>query len=255
MTTKASDYCKIYCLENTFKIKNTLTSQCIDWRRTKNESNFSLSVAGWSIGQLAVIFSVLDQELGEKFTFHERVYSAFLELVWWIENFSFHSDCHAWEEWIGCGHIKFLLTKSEEYNLSKYSVNYISELISKEKSAEMKVNILKWDHEENAVLLIDSNKYSIHPCDWESQFFIFTPAMVESMNKNIAEMLLKNFSDDFTKTSEELLKLLQDATMEHFFLTGHVLAWELPVYTISIDDESWEVTTIDQIAEKAKDLP
>ncbi len=219
-----------------FRIENPHISQCIDWRRTKNESNFGISIPGGWIWQLASILSVLEEtRIINYVDFRKKALKILLDAIWWESNLSFHTDdscsLEHWKIW--CWHVWLILNKEmrDEYLLSDDSAIFIEETMKKYEETA-KINVLCWWHSEVWVLIVDSIFHSVHAnIDWH-QLFVYTPELAKLRNTEIA----KRIYDEFIKwtwmslTPDSLLDMLQRKTDLHFKQTLETLAPTLPVY-------------------------
>ncbi len=240
-----------------FFIKNPHISQCIDWRRTPNESNFWMSIPwGW-IWQLAVILAVLEETvLANNPDFREKALEILFDVIWWKQNLSYHTDDHACDGEIWCGHISLLLEKKarSQYGLSDISADFIREVIETQKGTAI-LNVLHWGHKEVWILKIFSTHHSVHAHFDNKQFFIYTPKIAYIRNVEIAHKIYNEFIKwtSLSITAKTLSHMLQKKTDLNFYLTIHTLAPNLPVYRIK-HSLNWSIKYMKKIAEKSIEL-
>ncbi len=68
---------------STFYLKNPQICQCIDGRRTLNESNMGMSIPGWGIWQLAVMLAVLEETIiSKQKDFREKALEILFDVLW-----------------------------------------------------------------------------------------------------------------------------------------------------------------------------
>lgn len=217
-----------------FKIKNPQISQCIDGRRTQDESNYSISIPGGWLGQLVSILSVIEEtRVINQPEFREKSLKILLDTIGWENNLSFHTDDNCCSSWVWCWHLKLILNKEnrKEYLLSDESAEFV-ENVMKDFWTRAKINVLRWDHNEVWVLIVNSLFHSVHAnINWH-QLFIYTPELARLRNIEIA----KRMYDEFFKwtwmslTPDSILEMLQRKTDLHFKETLQKTAPELPVY-------------------------
>jgi len=240
-----------------FFMKNPHISQCIDWRRTINESNFWMSIPwGW-IWELAIVLSVLEETvISSEPDFKEKALEILLDVVGWKANLSYHTDDNCWEWEIWCGHITLLLEKNTRkmYGLSNESANFIEEVIEQEKSTAI-VNVLKWGHKEVGVIKVFSTHHSVHANFDDKQFFVYTPKIAYIRNKEIARKIYNRFIKwtSLSITVDSLADMLQQKMNFSFYHTIHTLAPNLPVYRVR-HSLNWSIKYLEQIADKAIDI-
>lgn len=240
-----------------FFMKNPHISQCIDWRRTTNESNFWMSIPGGWIGELAIVLSVLEETvISHDKEFKEKALEILLDVVWWRENLSYHTDDNSseWEIW--CGHITLLLEKNTRkmYGLSDESADFIQQVIEQEKPTAI-VNVLKWKHKEVWVIKVFSTHHSVHANFNDNQFFIYTPKIAYIRNTEIARKIYNRFVrwTSLSITADSLADMLQQKMNFSFYHTVHTLAPDLPVYRVR-HSLNWSIKYLEQIADKAIDI-
>ena len=219
-----------------FKI-NTSEINCIDGRNTNNKSP---AIAGWVVWVVMAIFKTLDDL---QITDEEKRKEVINFLKGYFNWFSFHSDTHVeWWDCKWCGHIKHSLFESiEEYWLSENSIGLLKEIIWEvEKN---KIDILEWNHEEKAVILVEWTKYWIKSNHNGEQFFVYNIWFAKQMYNEIAELLLNKW---ILKLVDDLWNKFFESWHKHFLTTWWKLAVWLPIYQTQIN-EKWEITSLEKI--------
>ncbi len=243
--------------EASFYMKNPNISQCIDGRRTKNESNFWISIPGGGIWQLAVMLSVIEETIIAKDRdFREKIFNILLDVLDWEQNLSFHTDEHCTWKWIWCWHLTLLLKPEARkvYGLSDDSAYFIQEILDQYKDKAL-VNVLKWWHEEVWIIKVHSTHHSIHANHNWKQFFIYTPEIALIRNKEIARKIYNEFVlwTSISITKDALTEMLQRKTDLNFYHTVHKLAPSLPVYRLK-HSLCWNIKLFTKIADKSIDI-
>lgn len=242
-----------------FYVKNPHISQCIDWRRTVNESNLWSSIPWWWIGQLAIMLSVVEETIMVNDPdYKEKVLNILFDVVWWEENLSFHTDEENKDKtnWIGCGHLKLLLQSDvrKMYWLSDESAAFIVKALHLHQDKPL-VNILKWWHKEKGIIKVYSTHHSVHANYNSLQYFIYTPNLALIRNTEIANKIYKEFIlwTSISITVESITQMLQRKTDLNFYHTIHTLAPNLPVYRIK-HSLSWNIKLFNKIADKSIEI-
>lgn len=213
--------------------------QCIDGRRTSQESNFWVSIPGGTIWRLASMIATIESTDIPKTTqnYREILLDILIDYAGWKNNLSFHNDeknCWTWEIW--CGHIKFLLdpTLKQKYWLSEESIDFIKQTLSElEKVA--KINTLKGTHEEKWILVVNSRLRSVHANVNGHQLFIYSPRQIRDANKEIAKRIFEKFRDTTNNSDfdvEHITDMLQEQTNNHLLHTASKLAHWLPIFAV-----------------------
>mgnify|MGYP003965108323 FL=1 len=236
---------------STFFMTSPQISQCIDWRRTKNESNYWMSIPGWWIGLLAVMLSVIEDTIiaNNDKNYRKKILNILFDVVWWEENMSFHTDEEHICGWIGCWHIELILKKENRdlYWLSDKSTKFIEKTIKKYQDKAI-INILKWKHEERWIIKVYSTHHSIHANNNWSQYFIYTPKILSIINKEIARKIYKEFIEwtSISITANSIASMLQTKMDLNFENTIKLLAPTLPRYRLK-HSICWNIKLINKI--------
>ncbi len=142
----------------------------------------------------------------------------------------------------------------EKYGLSDESAVYIKDVIEKYSDKAI-VNVLKWDHEELAIMKLYSTHHSIHANHDGKQYFVYTPKIAFIRNKEIARKIYREFIEwtSISLTPDTLTEMFQRKTDINFYNTVHTLAPNLPVYELK-HSLSGSVRYFKKVADKSMDL-
>lgn len=153
---------------------------------------------------------------------------------------------------VGCGHMKLMMTKPEQYGMSEKVLRSLSVAFFDtmwnvpEKGSQLAYPCFPGDHREGAVVniviaeseLTDKTMVPmVAPADGKISVFVNHPQVVRFVNKKVAYLLAKE-----GKTVIKDLEVDPDAVvahMEHLQNEGvrqtvSALAWGLPVYTFEL---------------------
>jgi hypothetical protein len=217
--------------------ENFKNPNCIDWR---DENEEKPSIPWWKIWVLIAVMKTLDdlQFSKEK---KEKVVECLRNYFGW---FSFHSDTNVEKQhdckW--CWHIKYSLFESiEDYQLSDQSLEIIKKVIWEVKKTE--VDILKWAHEEKAVIIVESEVHWVKSQEGWKQFFVYNLWYAKKLYNDISNKIEKewilewinNLWDHFFKSWDK-----------QFLITWLKLAKGLPIYELKISSD-WTIESIEQV--------
>ncbi len=225
-----------------YNVLSPNVTYCIDDRTTEKQEKW-VSIPWWADGLLAAAYEYLTELWLSESVTAEDVYKALLDTIWWLDNYYTHSDTHninnKW--WIWCGHCKVAFT--EDWHFLSISKVYEDFMLSLRKinKAQNKLDILRWDHSPDWVLLIDNtdspDKLSIIQKWKDSQFFVY--------NRNAEKNILTKFIAELNKNKDINIKLdekkLDNIAFEAYLSTlKHLWGWELPHYTIVYRKDNWK---------------
>ena len=217
--------------------ENFKNPNCIDWR---DDNIARPSIAWWKIWALMAIMKSLDDLNIKDKSKREQITSFLKEYFNW---FSFHSDTHVEScdcKW--CGHIKHWLFESiEDYWLSEDSINIVKEAIWSVDNSE--IDTLEWNHQEQAVVIVDSAEYWVKSQHEWKQFFVYNTWYAKKLYKDIAEKLEENW---IIESGKSLWNNFFETWHNQFLTTWWKLAKWLPIYEVKINEE-WEVVSLSNI--------
>ena len=153
---------------------------------------------------------------------------------------------------VGCGHMKLMMTKPEQYGMSEkvlrsLSVAFFDMLWNvPDKAKQLVYRCLPGDHREGAVvnIVISTSELTdttmvpmVAPTDGKLSIFVNHPQIVQYLNKKVAYLLakegksiVKNLDVDPTAVEAHMEHLQNEGVRQ----TVSALAWGLPVYTFEM---------------------
>lgn len=219
---------------------NTKTSRCIDGRYEDSTAMPALAKPGADAGDLMIAFAALNS-LGVDVE-NQQVLKLALDNIGGPQKFSFHTDTHQETDTpgLGCGHLKQSKLDPKSYGLKKDQIEFIFSSLPKLIESGANQANLEGTHQEQMVLIINSEKYSVKPLSktdgGDLQAFVYHQTLDSKRQETLASALSKNFSSEGVSTSE-ILEAVQNAAQKQLGETAKRLAGSLPVHTISISDE------------------
>ncbi|UFX83012.1 hypothetical protein [Candidatus Absconditicoccus praedator] len=239
----------IELLNGTFKIKFPYKSVCIDGRYPSTNYEVGVSIPGADLGDLAGMIAFFNnQDIDIK---NDDILDVMLEVVGGLKNFSFHTDEHhsnkdyenySYDECIGCGHILCELKKPSEYNLTKKDISFLIKTLESLEKEGANNEILYGAHEEEAVLIVNSEKYSIYHTFLDDnkarrQFFVFTPNTIKARHLLIIKKLFQKGLIPKNYNYERVKKDIYSMTQKHLNQTASKLAKGKPLYDVYFDNK------------------
>jgi hypothetical protein len=153
---------------------------------------------------------------------------------------------------VGCGHMKLMMTKPAQYGMSEkvlrsLSVAFFDNMWNvPEKAGQLAYPMLPGDHKEGAVVSIvipdeelnDNTMIPmVAPTDGKISMFVNHPQVVKYLNKKVAYLLAKegkNLIKDLDVDPEAVMTHMEHLQNEGVRQTVSALAWGLPVYTFEM---------------------
>ncbi len=223
-----------------------LQSRCVDGRSPENENPDripAIAKPGGDVGEVITTFGALNK-LGQKLP-EQEVLDSVVEAVGGLANFKFHTDIHAEEKnagtGLGCGHIRETVLDPYDYELTPEQTAFIKGILPDLLEKGAKQVVLTGDHEEEAVLVIDSKYFGVRPNgllgNERVQVFSYqAPLHAEQLDK-LSEILSKKLRatgqevDEvlLRKTLDEVFKIQLDETLDR-------LAKDKPRFVVQIDE-------------------
>ncbi|MDQ3018902.1 MAG: hypothetical protein M3Q64_03465 [bacterium] len=246
------------------KVKITAASKksrCVDGRYSGDEDFPMISKPGGDVGDLMVAFAALkslhiDLE-------NEQVLAAVVDSVGGVENFQFHTDDHAEHDdagtGMGCGHLKKATLEPGSYGLNEAQTKFIVEELPKLLAAGAHQEVLHGDHQESAVIVVDSEEYGLKPlvqtADGLQEAFVYQKTLhAQQMDVLVRNMQEKLAAAGKVVESAELIKAFGDAFESQLGATLERLALGLNVYVVSISETGEiEVTEAGTVTKKEKE--
>lgn len=153
---------------------------------------------------------------------------------------------------VGCGHMKLMMTKPEQYGMSEkvlrsLSVAFFDMLWNvPEKAPQLVYPCLQGDHKEGAVVNIvipdaeltdETMVPMVAPTDGKISVFVNHPQVVQYLNKKVAYLLAKEgqaIIKDLVVDPVAVVDHMEHLQGEGVRQTVSSLAWGLPVYTFEM---------------------
>jgi hypothetical protein len=153
---------------------------------------------------------------------------------------------------VGCGHMKLMMSAPHLYGMSEKVLRSISVAFFdtmwniREKSSLLAYPMLPGDHREGAVvnmviadseLTDDTMIPMVAPTDGKISMFVNHPQVVQYMNKKVAYLLAKEGGEvikDLDVDPKAVLDHMEHLQNEGVRQTVSALAWGLPVYTFEM---------------------
>ncbi len=153
---------------------------------------------------------------------------------------------------VGCGHMKLMMTKPHQYGMSEKVLRSLSVAFfdtmwnDPEKSALLAYPMLPGDHKEGAVvnIVISDSELTdktmvpmVAPTDQKISVFVNHPQVVKFLNKKVAYLLAKEGKSvikDLEVDPDAVVAHMEHLQNEGVRQTVSALAWGLPVYTFEM---------------------
>ena len=153
---------------------------------------------------------------------------------------------------VGCGHMKLMMNKPEQYGMSEKVLRSLSVAFfdvlwnAPEKAGKLVYRMLTGDHREGAVVnivipgteLTDTTMVPmVAPTDGKISMFVNHPQVVAYFNKKVAYLLAKegeSIIKDLSVDPEAVVAHMEHLQNEGVRQTVSSLAWGLPVYTFEM---------------------
>lgn len=153
---------------------------------------------------------------------------------------------------IGCGHMKLMMTKPEQYGMSEKVLRSLSVAFFDtiwnvpEKAKLLAYPMLPGDHKEGAVVNIVIHEEEltektmvpmVAPTDGNTSVFVNHPQVIQFMNRKVAYLLAKegkSIIKDLDVDPDAVVTHMEHLQNEGVRQTVSALAWGLPVYTFEL---------------------
>lgn len=153
---------------------------------------------------------------------------------------------------VGCGHMKLMMTKPEQYGMSEKVLRSLSVAFfdtmwnMPERAAQLAYPMLPGDHKEGAVvsIVIETEELTdktlipmVAPTDSKISMFVNHPQVVQYLNKKVAYLLAKEgktIIKDLVVDPDAVVAHMEHLQSEGVRQTVSALAWGLPVYTFEM---------------------
>ncbi|HLL61219.1 MAG TPA: hypothetical protein VK338_05860 [Candidatus Nitrosocosmicus sp.] len=236
--------------ENKYRIeeKNSLHSRCIDGRYEHQDGLPALAKPGADVGDLVNLMSA-NREYALNIE-NDEIVQAFLETIGGWENFSVHTDTnHSHDEKLYyCRFFNQVSSDPEAFGIMHTDVEFIENLL---KDHEVKFNspILHGENQEQAVIIIKSNFYSLfsHSHNPFFQAFIYHKTLDNTRRRLLAKKILPYVKFEGVDLTEEYIYEITSQTADNQFLEVlSRIARNLPLIEAKIhEDGSFETIQLD----------
>lgn len=153
---------------------------------------------------------------------------------------------------VGCGHMKLMMTKPEQYGMSEKVLRSLSVAFFDtmwnvpERSKHLAYPMLAGDHKEGAVvsIVIPDEELTektmvpmVAPTDGKVSIFVNHPQVIRFLNKKVAYLLAKEGGSvikDLKVDPDAVVAHMEHLQGEGVRQTVSSLAWGLPVYTFEL---------------------
>jgi hypothetical protein len=153
---------------------------------------------------------------------------------------------------VGCGHMKLMMTKPEQYGMSEKVLRSLSVAFFDmmwnvpDRASQLVYPCLQGDHKEGAVVNIvisdaeltdETMVPMVAPTDGKISIFVNHPQVVQYLNKKVAYLLAKEgktIIKDLDIDPEAVVAHMEHLQNEGVRQTVSALAWGLPVYTFEM---------------------
>lgn len=153
---------------------------------------------------------------------------------------------------VGCGHMKLMMTKPEQYGMSEKVLRSLSVAFFDTmwnvpgKASQLAYPCFPGDHREGAVVNIVIPEHEltdksmvpmVAPTNGKISIFVNHPQVVQYMNKKVAYLLAKeggNVIKDLNVDPSVVVSHMEHLQNEGVRQTVSALAWGLPVYTFEM---------------------
>lgn len=158
-----------------------------------------------------------------------------------------HTDQHAVDggQETGCGYLKMLRDRSQEFGLPDGSI--VSAMIACRKESDGYM-VLPGDHAELGVLVVQTRRLNrsiraVQPSTAGQQYFVYHPQVEQELYRNLETTVLKELKEltGVTVNPIEFRTNLERLTGEHVVLALAALAPGKPVYDIFLGEQGLEI--------------
>lgn len=214
-----------------------MLSRCIDGRYAPSKDLEPLAKPGADAGDLLSVLS-LRKKYSLSFK-NEDLAESMIDLMSGATNIRFHTDNHSDGVARGCGHLKQASLYSIEYFIDYSDVDFVFSTLQRYKSEGAKEVILEGGHLERAVIIVDSDYFSVQSSekigDQINQAFIYQRTLDNRRRQLLIEFLLPIIYGSFKPSKEYLYQVLSEVSNQQLMMSVNKLAKGLPVYEVMID--------------------
>ncbi len=217
-----------------------LKSRCVDGRYPRMLRLPPLAKPGGDAGDLLAVLAVLRWLLDAKVfraseeKVREKTLAAVAGVVGDASDFHRHTDEHAQGNGdLGCGHLRLASQHPGEYGLSPEDTFHLHRFMAGLAKKGMREVVLRGDHRESAVFIIESWEYSLYPStNGGLQAFVYQKAFDELRLRTVANRVFAKVPEVRLVSEVALLKMLCEMTGKQLSATLRSLAPGLPIYEV-----------------------
>lgn len=214
-------------------------ARCVDGRYENIDDMPMAAKPGGDAGDVMALFGALNL-LGQSLP-DNAVMKIITDCLGGTNNFRFHTDDHSDPAvlGIGCGHIKQAKFYPAAYGLNQDQIDFVFQQLPNLVTKGAHQEIVKGDHAEQAVIVVDSEDFGIEPLlrkgDSFEEVFVYQKTLHEHQLDKIAKETQEVLAAEGSVIEEQLIrKALDDAFGKQLTETLQRLAKDLPVYTAKI---------------------
>ncbi len=212
------------------KIPQDYRSRCVDGRYEKTEDLAGIAKPGGDAGSLmAVLGSLVTLGVSLDSDTIPEVLNVVVDTVGGVHNFNFHTDTHHEAEGVacGCGHVAKARKDPEAYGLNIEAIKILDAKLTQLKAQGANEVVLRGEHQEGSVVVINSPDESMAPNNGTEQVFVYNKGADEEIYRKLA----KGIALILNMTEDEVFGALTAAANRQLDATLVRLADGLEVYT------------------------
>lgn len=219
-------------------------ARCVDGRYQNLENFPAIAKPGGDAGDVLAAFAALnrlnlDIDPG-------RVIDLVVSVAGGNKNFSFHTDQHAEHDsgvpGMGCGHLKQAQLDPDSYLVKPSQIDFIFNQLPHLLEQGARQEVLQGDHQEQAVVVVDSQNFSIKPLlgsgsEEIQEVFVYQKTLHEQQLSKLAQLLQETILETGQVVEQQdVLVALHESFQQQLGQTLQRLAKDLPVYQVSINE-------------------
>ena len=225
------------------------SSICVDGGYTENQAKGELARPGADLGiSLALLRLGLTPKNAFLAVYNYRLFRG--------QKYGWHTDDHHRDQKsvIGCGHCNAAIVRSDCYGVNDSEVINLLNIVQqyqKKHPENMRFVVLRREHHERGVLLIDDRNITVVPWgrmqDESIQFFVYDRARDQRLLQNVATYINDNVSEfgGVAVDLQDLQKVVDDHTQATLSLLESSKG--KPMYKVFIDGDQLVVEAIGRV--------
>lgn len=214
-------------------------ARCVDGRCAGKDLPPGARPGGDAGDLMAVLAALRKLDIGPEI--RENVFDLVLQSIGGPENFYLHTDEHGGKMIAGgCGHVSGAFKDPLSYGLQKDDMDWLEQKLKFLKSIGTQEVVLQGQHQEGAVIVIESEDFSAYPSGEAGQAFIYQRSLHKKALAALAERL-KELPELAKIDSARLTAAMTEASETQLAATLKELTKNieggLPLYVAEIDAE------------------